>query len=302
MADRQKIVVTGANGNVGTPLVEALAERGEAIRAAVHNAPEDAFGPEVETVEFDFTDPTTWEAAFADARALFVLRPPHISSVESDMFPALDAAIEAGVDHVVTLSVMGAEGNPFLPHRRIEKHIEQADVGFTHLRPGFYMQNLSGTHRAGIVAHDEIIVPAGDGRANWVDTRDIGELAAAVLAEGEPHYGDVYEPTGPAAIDYHETAAILTEALGRTITYERPGLWRYVRHMQRDTDFELGFILFSCLLHTLVRLGQSERITDHVEDVLGRPPRSMRQFAEDYADVWRADTAPDANPYRRAGE
>jgi uncharacterized protein YbjT (DUF2867 family) len=285
MSDRP-IVVTGANGNVGAPLVDALAERDVPVRAAVHRE-ETAFSVEVETVHFDFTDEETWTPAFHDARGLFVLRPPHLSDVETTIHPAIDAAIGAGVEHVVTLSVMGAGSNPFLPHRRIEKHVEAQPVAWTHVRPGFYMQNLSGTHRVGIRRHDEIIVPAGDGAANWIDTRDIGELAAGVLAEGKAHDEQIYEPTGPAALDYHAVADILTEVLGRDIRYERPGLWRYVQHMRRDTDFELGFILFSCLLHTLVRLGRSAGITDDVKTVLGRPPRSFRDFAEDYADVWR---------------
>jgi uncharacterized protein YbjT (DUF2867 family) len=279
------IVVTGANGNVGTPLVEALAVRDVPTRAAIHGS-DAAFEADVETVAFDFDAFETWGPAFRNARGLFILRPPHISSVEDSINPAIDAAVDQGVEHVVTLSVMGAEGNPFLPHRRIEKHVESLGVAWTHIRPGFYMQNLAGIHDTGIRRHDEIIVPAGDGAANWVDTRDIGELAAVVLAEGAEHGGRVYEPTGPEALDYHEVADILSEVLGRSISYERPGVWRYIQHMRRDTDFELGFILFSCILHTLVRLGRSTRITDDVEAVLGRSPRDVRTFAEDYVDRW----------------
>jgi hypothetical protein len=92
---------------------------------------------------------------------------------------------------------MGVGSNPLLPHRRFEKHVESKPVAWTHVRPGFYMQNLSGPHRAGIRHRDEVIVPAGNGAANWVDTRDIGELAAVVLAEGGGHHKRMYEPTGP---------------------------------------------------------------------------------------------------------
>jgi uncharacterized protein YbjT (DUF2867 family) len=285
MRDRT-IVVTGATGNVGAPLVKALAERPVSVRAAVHDESA-AVDAAVDTVPFDFTVRETWGPAFQGASGLFVLRPPSLSTVEASINPAIDAAVAAGVDHIVTLSVIGAGGNPLLPHRRIERHVESTGRAWTHVRPGFYMQNLSGTHRAGIRKHDEIIVPAGTGAANWVDTRDIGALAAAVLAEGEAHHECIYEPTGPEALPYHAVAARLSDVLDRPITYERPGLWRYIRHMRADTDASLGFILFSCLLHTLVRLGQSERITDDVGAVLGRPPRSLRDFAEDYADVWR---------------
>ena len=286
MSHREPIVVTGANGNVGAPLVERLVALDQPVRAAVHGSA-DGFAPGVQVVDFDFTDPGTWPAAFGGARALFVLRPPHISDVESDIFPALEAALEAGVEHVVTLSVMGAGDNPFLPHRRIEKQIEASEVGYTHIRPGFFMQNLTGAHRAGIRKHDEVIVPAGTGRANFVDTRDVADVAAVALAEGEPHFGRAYEPTGPEALDYHAVAEALSAVLGRTITYNEPGLIAYIRHMREDTDYELGFILFSCLLHTIVRMGRSERVTEDVRKVTGRPPRSMRQFVEDHADVWR---------------
>ena len=279
------IVVTGATGNVGRPLVETLADRGAAVRAAVHET-SDTLDGAVETVPFDFNDQRTWAPAFAEARGLFVLRPPHISNVETSINPAIDAAVEADVEHVVTLSVMGADRNPFLPHRRIEKHVESTGVAWTHVRPGFYMQNLGGVHREGIRRRDEIIVPAGNGAANWVDARDIGELAAVVLAEGTDHHECTYEPTGPKALTYHEVAEILSDVLGRDISYERPSLWRYVHHMRTETDFNLGFILFSCLLHTVVRLGWSERITDDVETVLGRSPRTLRDFAKDYAEVW----------------
>jgi uncharacterized protein YbjT (DUF2867 family) len=282
------IVVTGANGNVGAPLVDALAQRGVPVRAAVHGK-RTGFDAGVETVQFDYETPATWATAFQDARGLFILRPPHISRVTTSINPAIDAAIAAGVDHVMTLSVMGAGGNPLLPHRRIEMHVESTGVAWTHLRPGFFMQNLSGTHRAGLQQHDEIIIPAGDGAANWVDTRDIGELAAVVLAEGKVHNAHIYEPTGPEALTYHHVAAVLSSTLDRDITYERPGLWRYIRHMRADTTFGLGFILFSCLLHTFVRLGWSERITNDVEAILGRAPRTLRDFAEDYADVWARD-------------
>lgn len=78
----------------------------------------------------------------------------------------------------------------------------------------------------------------------------------------------------------------LSDVPGREITYERPSHWRYIRRMHTDTAFDLGVILFSCLLYTLVRLGRSERTTDHVEAVLTRPPRSLRDVAEDYAEVW----------------
>jgi uncharacterized protein YbjT (DUF2867 family) len=291
----QLTTVTGATGNVGLPVLRSLCDTDTTLtRAATRSGNETRdfdIAPNDE-VRFDFTDPDTYDAAFAGTDSLFLMRPSHISDVEDAIFPAVDAAVDHGVEHIVTLSVMGADTNPFLPHRRLETYVEQHasdpdnDLHYTHIRPGFFMQNLSTHHRAGIRDLDEIIVPAGDGRANFVDTRDVGELAGRVLLEGNPHFNTAYEPTGSQTYDYHQVADTLSDTLDRTIEYTRPGYIRYIAHMKRH-DYDTGFVLFSCLLHSVVRFGWSERLTDDVEAVLNRPPRTMRQFTRDHADLWQ---------------
>lgn len=287
--------VTGATGNVGLPALRSLCDTGRTLTRAATRSGHETRDLEVapnDEVPFDFTDPDTYEATFAGTNSLFLMRPSHISDVEDAIFPAVDAAIEHGVEHIVTLSVMGADTNPFLPHRRLETYVEQHasnpdnDLHYTHIRPGFFMQNLSTHHRAGIRDLDEIIVPAGDGRANFVDTRDVGELAACVLLEGAPHFNTAYEPTGSQTYDYHQVSDILADVLDRKIAYNRPGYLRYIFHMT-SKGYGTGFVLFSCLLHSVVRFGWSERLTDDIQDVLHRQPRTMREFIRDHADLWQ---------------
>lgn len=121
--------------------------------------------------------------AFDGVDRLFLVRPPAISDTRRHVNPAIDAARPAGVRHVVLLSLLGAEKNPILPHRRIEQHLEAAGPAWTFLRAGFVMQNLSTTHRPEIRDEGVIAVPAGRGKTSFVDARDIAAAGAIVLAE-----------------------------------------------------------------------------------------------------------------------
>lgn len=122
--DDRPVVVTGATGNVGLPVVRLLTASGVAVRAAVrtpgHRGAPDPLPEQTERVVFDWLDPGTWAPAFAGARAVLVVRPPQLSRPRTQMVPALQAAREAGVEHMVLLSLQGAEGNRLVPHAVLE--------------------------------------------------------------------------------------------------------------------------------------------------------------------------------------
>ena len=121
------ILVTGATGTVGREVVRVLRDSGLAVRAAVRD-PQAAHaqqGEGLEYVRFEFGRPATYAAAFANVRAMFLIRPPSITNVRRLIAPAVDAAGLAGVEHVTFLSVQGAERNVLVPHYRIERHLER---------------------------------------------------------------------------------------------------------------------------------------------------------------------------------
>ncbi|MHA6626544.1 SDR family oxidoreductase [Pseudonocardia sichuanensis] len=189
---RGPVVVTGATGTVGRFVVDELVAQGVAVRAA-SRTPRSA--ARVEDVRFSFTDPATWGAAFDGASGLFLMRPPQIGKVRRDLLPAVAAARSAGVRQVVFLSVLGAEHNPLLPHRVVERWLDGSGMEVTHVRAGNFMQNLVTVHAADIRDRDRLVVPAGDARMSYVDARDVGALAARCLAGGG-HGGRAYAPTG----------------------------------------------------------------------------------------------------------
>lgn len=276
-----RVLVTGATGTVGRHVVSSLKDRPAQPVAGVRDpdAAADTLGEAVPTVRFDFTRPETWGFAFEEVDSLFLLRPPGSVSLRTDILPAVDAAIRSGVEHVVYLSVTGADKVPILPHRRIERHLERAEVAYTFLRAAFFMQNLTEVHRERIVARDELFVPAGGGETLFVDARDVGEVAAEAFVD-PAHRNRAYDVTGSERMDYDEVARTFSEVLDRAVTYSRPSTISFVRGMVSD-GHPLGYVLVMVMVYLPTRLGLPGEPTDTVSTILGRDPSTLREFIQD---------------------
>jgi uncharacterized protein YbjT (DUF2867 family) len=280
------LLVIGALGNVGTQVVNELQAVGRRVRAADLDLARlrESFGDTVECARFDFSDPTTFAPTFESVEKMFLLRPPQISNVKRDMFPAIDAAKQAGVKQVVFLSVIGVEKMTFIPHYKVETHLQEQGFQTTFLRCSFFMQNLSTTHRKEIRERSEIFIQVGDAKTSFIDARDIGAVAARVLTE-EGYAGRNYDLTGSEALDYWQAAKIMSETLGREITYRNPGaLSFFVETIRRGASIPYAFVVMG--LYTSTRYGMAESVTDAVEKIIGRKPISFKQFTEDYKKEW----------------
>jgi uncharacterized protein YbjT (DUF2867 family) len=280
-------LVTGASGNVGAEVVNALALRGEPIRAALRD-PAGAWLPaNAQPVRFDFADPATYRAALAGVDRIFLMRPPALADTRRLMNPFIDAARQAGIERIVLLSLQGAEHNRFVPHYQLERYLQSNGFAWTFLRAGFFMQNLSTTHRAEIREEGEIIVPAGNGRTSFVDVRDIAAVAALALCEAG-HAQQAYTLTGATALTYGQVADLLTAYLHRRITYRRPSILRFVRHWQAKGT-ALDKIIVMVGIYTTARLGLAAGISADLPRLLGRPPLSMAHFIADHRRLWQPE-------------
>ena len=284
---RPTVLVTGATGTVGSLVCEALADRDCEVRALARDPADVPAG--TDGVAFDFEKPETWGRAFEGGGRLFLVRPPAISRVGDHLLPAVDAALRCGVEHVTLLSVLGAEKNPLLPHRRVENHLLDADCTHTFLRASFFMQNLDEVHAAEVRERDEIFVPAGKGETSFVDARDIADVAALTLLE-PGHENAAYDVTGAEALTYGEVAAVFTEVLGRDIEYPDPSVLGFARRM-RGRGESLGFVAAMLVIYTTARFGLAGRVTGDTERLLGREPRSLREYVADYADAFEPEAA-----------
>lgn len=285
MPESAPILVTGATGTVGRHVAQGLAAR-EVPAVAATRRPDAADLP-LPAVRFDFEDPATYDA-FDGVRRVFLVRPPALVRVCTSIFPALDAAERRGVEHVVFLSLLGAEQNPFVPHRWIEWFLQRSGMDWTFLRPSFFMQNLVTTHRADLRDRGQIIVPAGRGRTSFVDARDIAEVGVRALTD-DGHRQAAYALTGAEALTYFEVAVLFSDILGRDVRYANPSVFDFVRHM-RGQGHPWPFVLVMTGIYLTARVGLAGTVTDDLEHVLGRPPTSMRTFIQDYRARWTTES------------
>ena len=134
------IPVTGASGTLGREVAKRLARGSAPARLALRDPSRGVEGAGgLERVRFDFHDPSGFAGALRGVDRVFLLRPPRLADVRRDFMPFLLAMLRAGVERVVFLSVRGAERNPLLPLRRIEKLLERSGFAWTHLRPNDWM-------------------------------------------------------------------------------------------------------------------------------------------------------------------
>lgn len=276
------IAITGAPGNVGTPLSRALLSRGQRVRVLARR-PEHARAvlgehPNLEIVRFEYGDRLTYVPAFAGVKKLFVVRPTNLTAVEKLMFPALDVALGAGVQQFVLLSILGAEKLPLLPHARLERHLHGNGAAFTSLRPGYFLQNFTTSH-APELKHGELFAAAGGARASFIDARDIAEAAAIVLTQ-DGHNGQYYDLTGAQSLTFAEAAQIFSRVLGRPVKYTSADPITFFRRWS-GRGMPLQKIMGWEAIYAATRVGLIAKMTPNLSHLLGRAPRTVADFARD---------------------
>ncbi len=282
------IVVTGATGTIGSELVARLAEAGHAVRALTRR-PEGREALEgVQWVGADLADRGRLREALGGAEKLFLLTGNSENMVRLQK-NALEAAAGVGIGHVVKLSALGATDHSKsvigLWHYNVERELRDSGLPWTILRPHHFMQNLLDPlvfDREGGRVHSA----SGDGAIPFIDTRDIAAVAATVLTR-PGHEGEIHTLTGPEARSYQEATEVLAAALGRPLAYEAEGVdeaWN-----RRRTANQPPWLVAAQLEIALYQRagGPTERTTEAVERITGRPPRTLEDFARDHVEALR---------------
>jgi len=272
------VLVTGATGNVGRAVAEHLIARGESVASAVRDAAKTDVVAGTEAREFDFEDASTWPVAFDGVDRLFLLRPPAIADVQRHLFPVIDAALERGVRHIVFLSLQGVQFNRATPHHAVEKYLKERSAPFTFLRPNFFMQNLSTTYRDDIRDRGEIFVPASRARTAFVDTDDLGRVAARVFTQ-DGHLGKAYTLSGEESLDYYGVARRLTEVLGYPVRYAAPTVAEYAARLA-EQGAPADYIDVQKMIYKVVRMNVSAFPNRTIRKLTGDPATTFVQFAE----------------------
>ncbi|WP_082193119.1 SDR family oxidoreductase [Bacillus rubiinfantis] len=275
-----KVLVTGASGNVGRYVTEELANMGEQVVAAGTNPKKlsELFEDKVDTITFDFTNKGTFTNALENVDRVFLMRPPHLGKPE-DLYPFIDAMKAHKIKLVSFLSLMGVEKNTIPPHHKIEKYIEASGIPYAHIRPGFFMQNVSGVHSVEIKEKNQIFIPAGNSKTSFIDAEDIGLSVATLLHNPEKYKNTAHTITGSEALDYYQVAEILSKVTEKHITYAKPGYLKYRRYYINNRGLDKAYVNVTVALYFMTRMGTAKDVTDDFFKLTGRQPRTFEEFA-----------------------
>lgn len=278
------IVVTGATGNIGRPLTQALAEAGEQVTAVSRHAANVPDG--VRHVVADLADPASLEPALAGAKAMFLLLSGDLHAAGANPADVITQAAASGVRRVVLLSSLGVVTRPFGTTRiamlELEKALRESGLDWALLRPGGFASNALWWAES-VRTQRTVAAPFGDVGVPIVDPADIAEVAAACLLD-DRHLGGVYELTGPEVITPREQAEAIAAALGEPVRFHELTRAEAKAGMERMMPAELAD-------DTLDILGSPTpaevRVSPDVQAVLGRAPRTFAAWATRNAAAFR---------------
>jgi NAD(P)H dehydrogenase (quinone) len=285
-SSRPRIAIAGATGRVGSSLIAKLATEPFELVALTRTPDAERLPSGVSLATVDFDAPSTLDNALRGADRLFLTHGTSPRQVANEI-ALIDAAIAAGVSHIVKLSALGPPSrlHPFDWHMQIEAHLATCDVGFTVLRPSSFTDILA--RAAAPTASDTWGGAAGDGLVNLIDTRDVADAAFAVLLD-DAHVASqrAYHLTGPTAVSMPQIADEISGLLGRTVTYQH-------RSPAEQREKLLGSGLNEFVADLLLGLDRifHESIlaetTSTIRELTGHAPRPVTDWLSDNIALFR---------------
>jgi NAD(P)H dehydrogenase (quinone) len=270
------VAVTGATGAVGGIVALHLSERGVPLRLVVRDAARAPRldGAEAEVAVATYGDRAASVEALRGVETLFMVSAAEAPDRVDQHRSFVDAAVEAGVRHVVYTSFAGASADSVFTlgrdHFATEQHIRESGLAFTFLRDNFYLDFIP------LFADEQGVIrgPAGDGRVAAVARADVAAVAAVVLLDHESHAGATYDLTGSEAFTLTEAAARLTALGGRSFTFVDETIDEAYesRRVFEPEPFQADAWVST---YTSMASGEVAQVTSSVRDLTGRDPLTL---------------------------
>lgn len=276
-----RIVVTGATGKVGGQVARLLAAAPGVelvmVGRSLHRAPQ---LEGVATVRAEFSDAEACRTAFAGADALLLVSAGEAEDRLAQHRTAIDAAVAAGVGHVVYTSFLGAEADAEFTlardHGATEEMLRGSGLAWTFLRDSFYADVLLD-----FAGPDRVIRgPGGTGRCAFVARRDVAEVAARILRDPARWAGRALDLTGPVSVSLAEATLLMTRARGEEYEYvdETLAEARASRAPYEAPDWQVDAWIST---YTAIASGALDVVGDGVREVLGREPTALAEAVAD---------------------
>ncbi|HVD19167.1 MAG TPA: SDR family oxidoreductase [Propionibacteriaceae bacterium] len=219
IAAQTPIAVTGATGRLGGRVARRLAELGVDQRLLVRDPARAPALPGSHIATAEYSDRAAVRVALSGVHTVFMVSASETPDRVQQHLAFIDAAVDAGVQRVVYVSFFGASPTATFTlardHWATEEHLRSVGVAHTILRDNIYADFTPFF----IGTDGGIRGPAGDGKAAVVAQADIADVAAVVLTSDGAYDERTLNLTGPAALTMNEIASILSERLGRPVSY-----------------------------------------------------------------------------------
>jgi uncharacterized protein YbjT (DUF2867 family) len=284
------ILVTGASGTVGRAVLDEVRQTGKPFKAMFRNegeAPKERAG--VTTVIADFADKNGLRRALVGVDSVFLVCSPVPQLVELES-NVIEACRESGVRHVVLNSALGAEDYPkSFPswHRKVEDGLRASGLGYTIFRPNSFMQNILAYSAPTIRAKGAFYSAMGAARTSYLDVRDIAAVVVKALTSPTQHTGEIYELNGPESITNAELAERISRVAGRPVEYVNISEDAQRKNMQ-DAGMPEWQITALLDLQRYYTAGKGGEVTNVLPELLGRAPKRLNAFLEEFKDSFRS--------------
>ncbi|MET9318281.1 NAD(P)H-binding protein [Kribbella sp. NPDC003505] len=281
------VVVTGATGVVGRPIVRALKDQGVSVRAVARSVGAFAGVQGVDEVAADLSRPETLAPALQGASALFV----HPRAVGESAGKLMALAAEHGIQRVVVLSAMNVDDDPVYQPSRLNgdrnKEVEEAVIGsglpWVAVRASSFATNVVGMFAAQIRAGDVVRGPYGNFAESLLHEADLAAVIARGLLDDDLD-GRKVQATGPQSLTHEQMVAVIAEVTGRQLRFEevRPQV-----AAQGLIAHGLPEPFVIALMERYERgVGRPADVTDEVAQILGRRSLTFADWVVDHADAF----------------
>jgi len=283
-----KMGVTGASGQLGRMVINKLMESCSPedlvaiVRDPAKAADLAAAGVEIRVADYD--DRASLDTALAGLDKLLLVSSSEVGKRVPQHKNVIDAAKQAGVEHVVYTSAPKATTSELVlapEHKATEEYLVASGLEYTVLRNNWYTENYAPQVKA---ASESGVLrsAAGQGRVASASRSDYAEGAAAVLV-GEGHEGKVYELSGEYAWTYDELAATIAEVSGKPCSYHAVDPTVLVAGMTQ-AGMDEGTAGFVATLDSNISEGMLSEATDDLTGLIGRPTTSLKESVEKMLD------------------
>ncbi len=267
-----KIGVSGASGHLGKATVAELTRRGpEHHIVAISRTPQGA-GP-VEARFGDYNDRTALVEAYRGLDAVMLIPVPGGSG--GQFRNAIDAAIEAGVSHILLLSTTGtrevAEPSMFAAYWEGEQHLIKTAPRWNILRMNYYAESFAQTAPMSLATG--ALVGTGGGRVAFVSRDDVAAAAAGILL-GQGQFGAIYNATGAKAFSGEERAAAISETSGKPVDFHALPEAQ-LRIQLQAAQVPAPYIQAMIDIENKFADGGFDLVSGDVEKLAGRRPRAL---------------------------